>query len=175
MCGNMYEGVIEDWKFDLMMRRARRLRFRGDDLEDALQDLVMELIAFRFDPQRAGARKESTVLTELIDHRLLDMRKKRARGIKRDDTAAKERQRDQIDQKAAERVESKAEIAMFASALSPFDQRVLDLLQDGMSVKQISEQLDCRWHTARNAVGRITERLREKGLIPDYLDLDAKE
>ena len=166
MGANLYAGVIEDWKFDLMVARARRMGFRGDDLEDALQNLAMEVIAFRYDPERARGRKESTVLTELFDFRLRDMRRKQQRDTKRDDLVAKEQRRNDTDFAAAERISSKAEISILSETLAPFDQKVLEQLLDGKSISDIAAKLDCRWHTARDSVKRIEEKLRQKGLIP---------
>lgn len=166
MSRNRFEGVIEDWKYEVMLRRARRMGFRGEDLEDALQELALEVMAFVFDPVRAGARKEATVLTELVDCRLLDMRRSRKRALRRDEAAGRERQRDQVNFEAEERISSEAEINIFSRCLLPFDQTVLKYLKEGKTVVDIAKKLDCRWHTVAKAVGRIEEEMRLRGMVP---------
>ncbi len=75
MFKNNYASVIEKWKVDLIVSRARRLGFRRQDLDDAQQQIVVELLSFEFDPTRSNGATEETAVTALIDHQLLSLRR----------------------------------------------------------------------------------------------------
>lgn len=166
MDGNEYAGAFEDWKIEAMRSRARRMGFRGADLEDALQDLAMELLDFKFDAERANGCQESTVLINLIDCRLKDMRRGKKRASDRDEKIAKFNKSHEADMEAPQRIESEAEINLLTRKMPQFDQAVLKYLKDGKTIKWIARKLDCRWHTVKLAVERIRMEMDLHGLIP---------
>jgi len=165
MDGNEYEGAIDEWKTNLMRSRALRMGFRGADLQDALQDLAIEVLCFQFDAER-GECKESTILTELIDCRLKDMRRSKKRAGARDEAVAKINKSRNVDMEASQRIESEAEINLLSAKMSKFDQAVLKYLKDGKTIEWMCQKLDCRWHTVKSAVNRIRIEMELHGLIP---------
>jgi len=67
---NKYEGCVEQWKVDLIVRRAKAFGFHEDEILDIQQELVLKLMGFRFDPEKSNGAQESTVLQVLIDNEL---------------------------------------------------------------------------------------------------------
>ena len=61
-----YDGVWESWKVKLALRRARRMGFRDDELDDVIQDLVTSLMDIKYDVDRANGASEKTMLTSVI-------------------------------------------------------------------------------------------------------------
>ena len=52
MLGNCYADIIEPWKVELIVRRARRRGINSSDLEDVQQEIVLSLLDFVFDLAR---------------------------------------------------------------------------------------------------------------------------
>jgi hypothetical protein len=75
MFQNDYGEVVEKWKVALILRRAIRMGFRRHDLEDVQQQVVVELLAFTFDPAKSNGASETTVITALIDNTLKTIRR----------------------------------------------------------------------------------------------------
>lgn len=71
MLFNNYEGCVEQWKMDLVAKRAGLFGFQYDDILDIQQDLALEILAFKFDPEHSNKARESTALISLIDNQLL--------------------------------------------------------------------------------------------------------
>ena len=46
MLTNSYEGVLENWKVRLICQRARRMGFRGFELDDVQQQVALALLDF---------------------------------------------------------------------------------------------------------------------------------
>ncbi len=58
-----YGGMVEDWKVELIVGRARRMGFREDELGDVQQEVIPDVAAFRYDPSRAEGALEKAALT----------------------------------------------------------------------------------------------------------------
>ena len=74
-----HAGVVETWKADLILERARRLGFRGPDLDDAFQEVVLAVCDFCYDEGRSNGACEATALTTVIDRRLKSFLRRRYR------------------------------------------------------------------------------------------------
>jgi hypothetical protein len=79
---NAYDGLLEQWKVELIVRRAQRKCFRPDEVDDLLQEIVPIIVGFSFDESKSNGATEATVLTALIDRRLLHIRRCIARREK---------------------------------------------------------------------------------------------
>lgn len=71
MLFNNYEGCVEQWKMDLVAKRAGLFGFQYDDILDIQQDLALEILEFKFDPEHSNKACESTALISLIDNQLM--------------------------------------------------------------------------------------------------------
>ncbi len=55
-----YEGVVDHWKVDLIRTRARRLGVRRHDLEDAQQEIALDVQKFHFKSAKSNGACERT-------------------------------------------------------------------------------------------------------------------
>ena len=46
---NKYGDSVEQWKVDLIVRRAHFFGFREEDIQDIQQELVLKLMTFKYD------------------------------------------------------------------------------------------------------------------------------
>jgi DNA-directed RNA polymerase specialized sigma24 family protein len=164
---NDYGAVIEKWKVDLIVLRARRLGFRRQDLEDAQQQIVVALLAFTFDPQRSNGATEETAVTALIDHQLLALRRARERYASRVSGSDEDLRNDQVlavdcDQAKHSFVASDVETAM--AGMSPAAREVCNSLADGLSLNEISRQMGVGWHTVERQVRSIRQCFEQVGI-----------
>lgn len=166
MHGNTYAGVVEAWKVDLILGRARLMGFRRHDLEDVQQEIVLDLLDFRFDPARSNGATETTVLTSLVDRRLRTIRRSRRRY-------EQQIERMKADAAAAEGCppcedadpDGLALDVRCAVATLPAEEQSLCLaLSRGDSISQVARDLGCSWHAANRMVGQIRRRFAAAGL-----------
>lgn len=161
--------TIDRWKLDLVRARAFRLGFRGADLDDAQQEVLLEVIAFQFRPERANGAHEATALVALIDRRLC-MAKRRQRRyqqcldrvqqwIDADNSTAEAEQTDYEEQ-----ISRRLDVQELVATLAPEDQALCRALADGESVEAIANRLQCSWHTVKRQVDRLRTLLVEIGM-----------
>lgn len=79
---NNYGALVEEWKVDLIVNRARKKGFRPDELEDVQQEIILKILDFRYDPEKSNGAAETTALISLIDKQLTFIRRGQARRQK---------------------------------------------------------------------------------------------
>jgi hypothetical protein len=154
-----YEGEVPQWKVNLALGRIRAFGFPKDDWQDVLQDVVVDIMKFRFDAARANGAKESTALCAVVNNRLMSIMRGR------------ERLRDRTLQHAAavsvlyeDRTELELDVRMVVASLAPFAQAVCTGLARGDSRHQIALALGCGWYKVDRAVEAIRARFEELDL-----------
>jgi RNA polymerase sigma factor (sigma-70 family) len=155
-----YDGVIEKWKVNLICTRARLMGFRGHELPDAMQEAALEVLAFRYDPDRANGATERTALTTVIDNRLRKMKRAATRYKAHVETMgqdATEFSRDEVDPCAMD-------VASALADLTPREREVCQGLADGLNMTEIARQIGCGWHTVERIVKRLRGQFRDMGL-----------
>jgi len=162
MAARRYEGAMDAWKEELLVKRAKRFRLSGPDLEDALQDTAMEMLAFRFDPAKDAGGGERAALTSVIDNRLKMFIRDKAKYKTLVERHSLELRKDAYE----ENLDLRKMILEAKATLSAFDIQVCEGLESGMSLSQIGEEADCAWSTVRKAVQRIRAAFEEHGLNP---------
>lgn len=156
-----YDGVVEPWKVELIVSRAKRLGFRRHDLEDVQQELILDVMSFRYDRAKSNGATETTALTALIDNRLKKLIRSEARyrahleQFMKDSERANEPARD--DRPAVD-------VWNAVQALTPRERTVCHALARGRSKHAVARMLGCGWHTVDRLVRRIREHFRELGL-----------
>ncbi|HOA75236.1 MAG TPA: helix-turn-helix domain-containing protein [Phycisphaerae bacterium] len=155
-----YDGVIERWKVDLIITRAKLLKFRAYQLPDVLQELVLELLDFEYDPEHADGATESTALTTVIDHHLRKMKRSAKRY-----QARLERMGEEVSEFSPDEVDMQAiDVGSIVAGLPPREQAVCQGLAGGMTRQEIARELGCGWHTVNRIVKQLREHFRETGL-----------
>ena len=155
-----YDGVIEQWKVDLITHRAKLLGFRAHELPDALQEAVLVVLEFEYDPNHANGATERTALVPIIDNRLRKMKRSATRyraHLERLGQSAPEFSREEVDPRVLD-------VASVVADLTEREQAVCRGLADGLSKAQIARELGCGWHTVERIIRRLRQRFEELGL-----------
>ena len=163
--------TIDRWKLDLVRARAVRLGFRGADLADVQQEVLLEVMSFQFQPARAT---ESTVLIALIDRRLCMARRRQHRYQRHLKRIQKQMEvesccSDAVEPGHAEKINRNCDVQQVVARLEPKDQELCRMLSAGESIETIANQLDCGWHTVKRRIDRLREVFEEMG-VDGYSD-----
>ena len=73
------ERLSLEEKLDLVKSRARIMGFRRHDLEDAVQEVMLSVLEFQYDPEQPNGGTETTALITVIDRRLLILKRAKRR------------------------------------------------------------------------------------------------
>ncbi|MCA9090575.1 MAG: sigma-70 family RNA polymerase sigma factor [Planctomycetaceae bacterium] len=162
---------IEPWKFELVRERARRMGFQAADIDDAVQEIAIELLDFKYDPAAANTATEKTVVTHLIDNRLRMMRRAESRYQRRLEAmneAARPAVHTTVDEPDERREpayeENPGAVLDVHNALATLDapeREVCQLLGEGHSLSDVARILGCSQTTVRTHVDKIRERFTE--------------
>jgi len=163
MFRNVYDSAVEPWKVQLIARRARRKGFLGADLEDAQQEIILDVMAFQFDPEKSNGATEVTALTALIDRRLSTLRRTRQRYEKRFARPADEEALLNGNQ-YEDQGQLVIDVRGVLEDLSPSERLLCRALADGQSIRQIAKQRGCSWHTVQRQVANIRATFEAQGL-----------
>ena len=134
--------------------------FRPDEVPDIQQQIILDVMAFRFDADKSNGAKESTALQALIDNHLKNICRASARYQAHLEQLGGERPLES-DFESEERA---TDIRAILATLSDREQDVCLALARGESKHEIAERLGCGWHTVDRLIHRIRERFAENGL-----------
>jgi len=155
-----YDGIIEQWKVDLIVSRAEIMCFRDHEIPDVLQEVVLELLNFKYDPDHAAGAKEQTALTYVIDNHLRNFRRADTRyraHVERLGETASEFSREEVDERALD-------VAAALASLTEMEQFICRRLVEGKIKTEIAAELDCSRHALDRVLRRIRKQFREIGL-----------
>ena len=160
MRANDYGDLIEPWKVDLIVARAKRIGFRDYEIEDVQQELIFEVLDFKYETGKSNGATEATALTTVIDRRLIDLR--------RSEESYRARQ-ERIVSRSSQAVDPPAQdlaidVQRIIDSLPERERQVCRALSLGRSVQATAKDMGCGWHTARRMINRIRERFEEMGL-----------
>lgn len=166
---NEYDGLLEEWKVRLMVSRARRLGFRPDEIDDAMQDTVLDVLAFRFDPAKANGASEATALTAVIDNRLRMVRRAWRRYQKHVEALRVELGVDEARDRWPEPVEDETALLVLdvreaLALLSPKERRLCRALLAGQTRADVARHAGRDWHAAARALVHVRRRFQALGL-----------
>ena len=166
--------TVEQWKLELIRKRARRMGFQEANVDDAVQEIFIELMDFKYDPAASNTATEQTVVTQLIDNRLRMMRRSESRYQKRLEEmheAACPAVHASIDEQDERREpayeENPGTVLDVRDALSSLDapeREVCQLLGEGNSINEVARILGCSQTTVRTHVVKVRERFTELGV-----------
>jgi len=147
--------------------RARRMGFRGHDIEDIQQQIRLVLMEFEFDNEKANGASSRTAITSVIDRQLRFMRRTRLR-YNDHVTGSESLPSDVVDASCAvdavKHINMSEDLAIARSQLSPLAQRICDALSDGQSINEIAQAIGLSWHTVNKHVATIRECFASFGL-----------
>jgi hypothetical protein len=147
-----YHGVIAQWKVNLIIDRARMAGFRSHEMDDILQDLILVLLDYTYDPNHHTGAEERTALTTVIDYQLT----KRKRAEKRY-AGRLERYAPQVRQFSTEEVTDclSTELAGIWNDLSARQRHICLELAKGYTRARIAQDMACGWHTVDMVIAEL--------------------
>jgi len=169
---NEYADTAERWKVALLVRRAKRMGFRRDELDDVQQTVVLKMADFKFDPEKANGASETTALTGMIDRQLRTMRRAKLRYRRRLDQMRAESgcaddqhaTNEELQPSYEEPTALVCDVREAVAGLGPRDRQLCTALAAGQSVDEIAKGLGCGWHTVQRRIARIREHFCRIGL-----------
>lgn len=164
MTQNSYEGVLEPWKVELIQQRARAFGIRGHDLEDAQQDIAIELLKFRFAPEDWPGASEAQVLTAVIDRQLAMICRKNKRYRARLEQYAEKYAPSELVPSPAEQLDLASDVGEAVAGLAPDERAVCAALAEGQTVNEIAKHMNLDWHTIQQRVQKIREHFGKLGI-----------
>lgn len=168
MYSNTYEGIVDGWKADLIRERARRWGFRHEDLEDAEQEIILDVANFHFDAAKSNGAAERTALISVIDRRLCTLLRSKRRYQQHVAEAMAEVAVDDERLAASTNSGPNGDLVIdtqeAVAALPDFERAICQSLALGYSLTEIATQLGCSRHAVRKTVTRIRQRFESLGL-----------
>ncbi len=154
-----YDGVLEGWKVKLALKRARRMGFRDDELDDVIQELALKLVDVEYDASHANGATEKTMLTSVIDRQLCNMRRSAARrqDLEQQVAIPADATYDDSD------VQLRMDVETVLETVDDEQCRVCELLSQGHSTAAIAKELGCGWHTVDRIVHDIRGKFEAQG------------
>lgn len=163
---NDYGNLVETWKIRLINRRARRLGFRRQEWRDLQQEIILDMLSFRFDPAKSNGAKESTLLTAIIDNRLKAILRMTIRDRNRVDQIRRDKgigpsadENHPAFAQVDDLTPLSADVRQVVDSLSPREQAICAALGRGESPAIIARQLGCGRTTIRRHIENIRQRL----------------
>lgn len=166
-----YGPEVERWKVRLIVDRARRFGFAADELADVQQEVILDVMAFRFDQTRSNGATEATALRAVIDRRLKAIRRAKARYERRVEhlkSALGASEGEPHQGQPVSRPRDSASLAVDVrdalAMLSPEDRSLCLGLAEGKTIRQIAAERRCSWSKVQRQVERIRRRFQALGL-----------
>ena len=159
------ELTIEE-KLDLIRSRAVRFGIKRHDLEDAVQDVIIDLLEFTPDPDKTNGATESTVLIAVIDRRLMEWLRtqKRYQGMLERCGAMLPTGDELAYDSSVEASDTMMDVASLLAELPEFEQQIGQLLADGHNATSIARKLRVKRPAVCEAMNVIRERFANAGL-----------
>ncbi len=169
--GNRYGTLTEKWKVDLVKKLARKDGFRGDELDDVLQDIVPIIIGFKFEPEKSNGATEATVIEAVVRKRLKFMLRCRARRQKHENIyrmlhgATEEGPAPEESVPGPDRLTGMAiDVQKTVADFTPQEQAVCVALADGQTRCEVAEGIGISRYEVDQIIGRIAEQFRGRDL-----------
>lgn len=162
----MNECDNHEWKLDLARCRARRLGFRGHDLDDAVQEIIIAVLEFEYDPARSNGASPSTALTAVIDRQLKALLRAKRRRDRRQEQALEElgRTRGMATNGDADEPFLGQDVAQAVAQLPAHLQAICTGLANGESMTALAQRLGCNWYTLQRHVDEIRAHFQSHGM-----------
>ena len=147
--------------------RAKRLGVRRHDLEDAQQEIVLDVLHFRFESAKSNGACERTALTSLIDRRLMTMLRTKRRYAQRVRSQPVAMQDDGQEEPFTEPIPLQQlviDVRGTVARLSIEERSICRSLAEGDSIAEIARRLGRNWHSINKILVRVRQHFECIGL-----------
>lgn len=162
-----YGDLVEQWKVDLIVQRARYFGVPEHDWADIQQSIILEILNFKYDPQHRLGAEERTVLTSLIDNKIIDLLRKQTVQDEHYQEFLKELGLTDPQEEALAYSENNAlcyDIQDAMAHLSGNEKAVCIGLMAGCSIRQIAQKIHCRRESIQHMIQNIRRVFKELGV-----------
>jgi hypothetical protein len=157
-----YVGGMEEWQIKLAIARIMHFRVPPRAWQDTMQELAIVVHQFTFDPDRAHAASEETVLCRLIDNRIRMLARSNARRLAMLERLG-EMTLSEEDDHMPENDASDSDVWELVASLTPLQQRICFGLMNGLSELQLATALGRHYTTICRHVGHIRQAFADRG------------
>ncbi|HRS72340.1 MAG TPA: sigma-70 family RNA polymerase sigma factor [Anaerohalosphaeraceae bacterium] len=154
-----YGDLVEQWKVELIVQRARHFGIPEHDWADIQQSIILEILNFKYDPENAQGAEERTALTSLIDNRIIDLLRRQTNQEERHEEYLRDNGFTNPQEESLSYSQNNAlhcDIKAAIAALSENEKAVCAGLMEGLSIRQIAHKLHCR----RESIGHMIQNIR---------------
>lgn len=160
-----YTDALEPWQVKLAIARMKRYRVPLDAWDDTMQELVIVVHEHVFDPAKAHAASERTILCRTIDNRIRTLARTNARYRACMERIAQLPQATH-DGPVPDQVVVEQEVRRLVGELTPLQRDICLALMDGQSIHQIAQRAGRAWNTIEREISRIRCAFIERGMTP---------
>ena len=158
-----YVGGMDEWRIKLAIARMRRFRVPQNSWEDTMQELAIVIHEFRFEPDKAHAASERTILCRALDNRIRMLARGNARRLAMLDRLGHMVQQVE-DTRRPDDVAAESEVRQLVAGLTPQQQDICQALMNGESVYGIARRTGKHYETVCRHVRRIRQAFADRGL-----------
>ena len=158
-----YVGGMEDWQIKLAIARMMSFRVPQDAWEDTMQELAIVILEFRFDPDKAHAASERTILCRALDNRIRMLARGNARRLAMLDRLGRMTQSVE-DTHTPDDIAAEAEVRQLVAGLTPQQREICRALMNGESVYRLARRTGKHYETVCRHVRRIRQTFADRGI-----------
>ncbi|MGI6271334.1 MAG: sigma-70 family RNA polymerase sigma factor [Anaerohalosphaeraceae bacterium] len=162
-----YHGLLEDWKTDLICSRARRFGIPSQDWPDIQQEVILDILAFTYDPNNAGNATERTALTAIIDRKIISLLRRQSHQDRTFDGYLEDRGLTIPDESLFGFTENQSLHLDLVRAIGRLPDRhklVCIGILEGYSIHRIARKLACHPKTVKGMIAHIHEVFKKMGV-----------
>ncbi len=160
-----YVGGMEEWQIKLAIARMMHFRVPQEAWQDTMQELAIVVHQFTFDPAKAHAASEKTILCRLMDNRIRMLARSNARRLA---MLARLGQMtlNEEDAHTPDDIAADSEVRQLVDTLTPLQQQVCEQLMNGLGEFQIAKALGRHYTTICRNVRHIRRAFADRGFNP---------
>ncbi len=160
-----YIDVMEEWKVRLAIARMRQFGLPQDAWDDVMQELAILVSQFRFDPAKAGAASEETILCRAMDNRIRELARANVRYQAQQTRLCKMAHPTQETYMPEDAAADK-ELHELIRQLPAFQQEICKGLLNGETLLHIAKRTGSTWTTIQYHVYHIRHAFLRWGINP---------
>ena len=162
-----YGDLVEQWKVELIVQRARHFGIPEHDWPDIQQSIILEILNFKYDPKNAQGAEERTALTTLIDNRIIDLLRRQTNQDERHEEYLRENGFTSPREESLSYSQNNAlhcDIKNAIANLSVKEKAVCAGLMEGLSIRHLAQKLRCRQQSIQYMIQNIRRVFKELGV-----------
>ena len=155
---NRYDGVVGPEVVKHAVKKMRQMGFPRDEWEDLLQELAIEVLAFRFQEGKSNGATRTTALCAMVNNRLISLWRSRQRYLRRLELLEPDESCDAPPMGLA------ADVRDALAAMTPKERQVCRGLVEDVSISQMARLMRCHRATVRRLINGVRHAFRRLGL-----------